>query len=434
MKTLRSNIKYHVLLFFISPLLGFIYGLKTKSNKYIRWTLFAFVAIYGSLFHVSYLGDGAGHWDRVYEHYINLSFHDFWERLIDILALTPQSTTNTDVYTHVLSYVMGSVLSIPQYFFAGVAIVFAYFYSGAMMRLANYINWKSNYNKVFFAFFFVVFLLWQAPHTMQSVRTSTALWVLIYAVLSYHDTKKKKYLLLVFAPVLFHIGYVLLCVPVWLVLFSGFRRPSVYFIIFIASMFYSNIINPTSFKDIASQNKVGATKFEAYNMNEQRTKNRGEKLEAVADRARFYKTYAEYRVQNFVLSGLVIFFYLLTRKRRMSNIQKALFSYGLAVASFANFFTFLYAVHNRSWVVAGVFILSFFIIFLSTQNLKRVSFSFLKIKIPLFLFTIALLPFVMYQLSSILNYTSPYVFFMPIVNWIESDMGTNLKEVIVLIL
>lgn len=434
MQTLRENIKYHILLFFISPFLGLIYGFKTKSKKYIRWSIFAFVAIYGSLFHESFLGDGAGHWERVYMYYLNKDFSVFWEELIAILSLSPSTSTNADVYTHVLSYLMGTVLSIPQYFFAGVAIVYAYFYSGAVVRLTNYINWKSNYNKFFFGFFFLIFILWQAPFTMQSVRTSTALWVLVYAVISYHDTKKKKYLLLVFAPPLFHIGYVLLCIPIWIVLFSGFRKPSVYFLIFIVSMFFSNLISPKDFNQLASQTEVGATKFEAYNMNETRTKNFEKGKEKFADRGRFYKAFAEYKIHIQVVSAMVIFFYLVTRKRKLSKIQNTLFSYGLATAAFANFFTFLYAAHNRAWVIAGVFILSFFVIFLSTQNLKNISFSFFKIKLPLFIFFVAMFPYFLYQMSSLLNYTSPFIFFMPIVNWIESDFGTSLRDVIVQII
>ena len=70
----NENRVYHFFLFLLSPVLGLYYAIKTKSKDTIRWGLFVFTVIYGSLFTISSLGgqleggkmrgaDGAGHWD-----------------------------------------------------------------------------------------------------------------------------------------------------------------------------------------------------------------------------------------------------------------------------------------------------------------------------------------------------------------------------------
>jgi hypothetical protein len=125
----KENNKYHLILFLISPIIGLIYGVKTKKQSYIRWSIFIFVVIYGSVMHPSHLGDGANHFEAVQRNYSYLSFTDFWDRLMAIFEFNPTIYTNDDPYLHVLSFFIGSILNAPKLFFLGVAIVYAYFCS-----------------------------------------------------------------------------------------------------------------------------------------------------------------------------------------------------------------------------------------------------------------------------------------------------------------
>ena len=178
MSNYKENIRYHFLVFAFSPVLGLVYAFKTKSKSVIRWSIFAFTVIYGSLFHKSFLGDGAVHWEKVYKNYLYLDFSVWWDRLMAILSFSPTSYTNDDVYIHVLSYLVGTVLNVPQLFFVFVAIVYGYFYSGAVVKFLSYVNWDSNYNKFFFYAFLFLFAIWKFPLNMQTVRTWTGMWVL----------------------------------------------------------------------------------------------------------------------------------------------------------------------------------------------------------------------------------------------------------------
>jgi hypothetical protein len=427
MYLLEQNKKYHYLLFIISPIMGLIYGLKTKSIDYIRWTIFVFVAIYGSVLHPSHLGDGENHFRRVSENYQNLDLSKFWEGLIGILSFNPLSTTNDDVYLHFLSYFIGTVLDSPKLFFVAVGIVFSYFYSKSIVMLLSYVNWNTKYNKFYFIYFLVFFLLWRTPGDMQTVRNGTALWYIIYCVLSYNETKRKKYIFLAFLSPLIHVGQFALSFPFWFVMVSGFRNPKVYFIVFLVSVLSSNIVSQDAVVDFASQTELGASKNRAYNVDDNRAEQLKEANLKVAKVSPFYKTYQQYRIQYNVLSGLIIFVFFFLRKRGFGQLENTLFSYGLAGASFANFFSFNYAIFNRTWQIAGVFILALFVIFLSKRNLKHIPFSFFKVRVPLFLFCLAFFPFFLFLLSAFLNNTSIYVILMPLVMLFDFDMGISIR-------
>jgi len=204
--------------------------------------------------------DGSRHWNNVYNHYQNLDFEVWWEELIAILSFAPYSTTNDDVFIHVLSYLTGTVFTAPGLFFVGVAIVYGYFFSGALVKILSYVNWNSKLNKFYFIFFLILLVFWKHPGDMQTVRTWTGMWVLIYALLSYHETKKRKYLLLALTPPLIHIAFLAMAIPIWLVLFSGYRNPKVYFIIFIISIFASSIVEQTNLLKFAQQTELTAQK------------------------------------------------------------------------------------------------------------------------------------------------------------------------------
>ena len=136
MSSLQQNIKYHFILFFISPVLGLIYGLRSKSLVYMRWCIFGFVVFYGSLFEMSIFGeaDGSRHWDNVYNHYQYLDFSVFWIELLGIMKFEHVPQVDDDPYIHILSYFVGTILNAPGLFFVFVAVVYGYFYSGVMVK------------------------------------------------------------------------------------------------------------------------------------------------------------------------------------------------------------------------------------------------------------------------------------------------------------
>jgi len=440
MSLVKKNQKYHIILFFFSPILGLIYGLKNGSLNIIRWSIFLYTVIYGSLFYSFFsvnigdrANDGTRHIAKAISHYQYLDFSIWLEELWAILTLAPINDTNSDVFIHVVSYISIGVFNTPFLFFTLVAIVYGYFFSGAMAKIISYIDWKSGYNKFYVYFFVILFILWMQPHNMQTVRTWTGMWVLIYAVLSYHETKNKKYMILALCPLLIHIGYALLGLGVWLVLFSGFRNPKIYFIIFILSIFVSNAIEQAGFLDFASQTELGANKSKSYYTDDEREEEREEA--SLESDTNFYKKYTKLGIHHYVLSAMIIFIFINLRKRGFGKLENTLFSYALAEASFANFFAFLYAVKNRSWTIAGFIIIVLMVIVLSKQNLaKEIPFAAIKVKLPLLVIMILFLPLALYFLSSFLLYTGLNTFMLPIITWVFPESGITIREAIGLIL
>jgi hypothetical protein len=384
---------------------------------------------------MSFLGDGEVHWERVYDRYQYLPFSVWWDQLLLILSLNPPQGINDDPYIHTLSYVIGTVFNAPQLFWIGVAMVYGYFFSGTIVKLLSYVNWRSKYNKFFFLFFMVLFFLWKTPHSMQTVRTWTGMWVLLYAVLSYHETKNWKYLALALTPPLIHIGYVILAFPVWVVLFTGFRNIKIYFIVFVVSMFFSNFVGQTGFNEtIAQSSEVGASKTNAYYVDDERAVRLAEKRKLLRGGMNFYKKFESEGRQNQVMKGLIIFIFI-ALSSRFDYLEKTLYSYVLAVAANANFFTSIYAAHNRSWEIACVITLILMVIYLSKDNIKNIKYSVYKVKLPLYVFCVAIFPYILYLISDLLNYTSPYVVFLPGLHWLDPDgVGMSIRQFIGLFL
>jgi hypothetical protein len=263
---------------------------------------------------------------------------------------------------------------------------------------------------------------------MQSVRTGTAVWVVIYALISYHQTKKNIYIFLLLLTPLIHIAYIILIIPFLVVLLSGLRNPKIYFIIFMVSVLSSNLINPESANDIVSQTEIGASKAKGYTVDEERAEQKKSDIDQGG--GTFYKKYQGLRIHYNVLTGLIIFMFLFLRNRGFGEIENTLFSYGLAGASFANFLSFNFAIYNRVWLMAAILILALLLIFLSKENLRNIPYSFLKIKLPLFIFSAVLFPYLLFLLSANLNFTSIYVLIAPIAMWVEFDMGISIRGLI----
>jgi hypothetical protein len=442
MSVLKENIRYHAILYVISPVLALIYGLRSRSWNYIRWTIFVFTSIYGSLLTYYLLGgqgevgtkhytsgaDGARHINNVYIHYQHLDFETWFERLVAIISFSPTNYTQEEPYTHIISYLVGSVFNAPGLFFFVVAVVFAYFYSGSLVKIYQYIDWNSGYNTIYFRFFFVLFCMFFLPYEMQTVRTWTAGFVLLYAVLHYYDTRKKKYLLLALIPPLIHIGFFALALPVWFVLFTGLRTPKLYFIIFVISIFASTAIEQTNAFDFIQSTEVGQSKFDGYYVEDQELyiETRMENAESNT----FYKNYERARIHFYVLTGIIFFIYFILRKKGFGKLENTLFSYALATATFSNFFIAIYAVHNRGWILAAFFILALMAIVLSKHNLRAFQPYSLKVSLPLNIFILAIIPYMLYYMSNTLRFTSANILILPIVSWIEPESSFNLRELI----
>src|SRR5690554_814064 len=214
----RKRLLGGLFLMLLSPALTLIQVLRRRQNKtYLKWMLIFFATFYASTFKIEGIGDGTWHWQNVYAYYVDLTFTRFVSDLGDIILFRSNEYVNEDVYIHILSYFVGGVLGAPGLFFTFVGFIYGYFFASAMVKIFDkFPSPRRHFGFFVLAVYFIAILNLQS---MNTVRTWTGFWILLYATLQYHDTRRIKYLLLLFIPPLIHIGYFLMAIPVWVAIF-----------------------------------------------------------------------------------------------------------------------------------------------------------------------------------------------------------------------
>ena len=424
---------HKLLLFIISPILGLVSSIASGRSKEFRSSLFWFTIIYGSLFHISFLGDGASHWNRLNSEYLEMNLETFWSEIAAIVSFSP-NIGYPDVYIHTLNYLVGSVLGLPRYYFFFVSIVYAFFYSRSVEKIRDSINWENKSNKGLMYFFFIVLLVHPSLPDIQFIRSSTGFWVLIYAALSFIDTKKKKYLLLMFFPLVFHVGYWVLAIPVWFVLLSRYRNVNFYFLLYMAIFIGSSTIGSKALQKIAESSQVGASKVEGYNTLGELESLRAEKLNEANSRNNFYRIAQNMRLQNDIFAYLLVFLFLLTRNLELNDREKYLLCFALLSGTIANLFSANFAIHNRSWILGGFFTLYFLVLLLSRLDLNLLRLKGYILRKGLTIFGVMLVPYVLYFSSIYLTFTSVYVFLFPPLNWFYYEGYLSVRQLVGMLL
>ena len=427
-----------VLASIVAPVLLLLGAWKTSSQHYRHWLLTAFVTMYGATIAIRYDpagqgGDGVRHLLLVYEHYVGMTFATFLSDVWHILTLQEASDPGIrDLYKHVVSYFVGGMLGQPQLFFTVIAFVYGYFFTGSLLEIFRHVKWR-HLNYVVLGFAVLLFLV-KNIEGVNTVRTWTGLWVLVYACLRYYDTRKTRYALMMLLPPLVHFGYFVMVLPAVAVLIFG-NHPRLYALVFVLSSI-TTFINPGDIADVVSTTERGAQAVAGYYIEEQAT---FEQRQAMAQRVgdRWWRVFQFLGVQKWALN-LLIYTLLLTGVyfSLMSYRQKSLFSVGILTLAFSNSTWFFFAVSNRSWLIGCVFILASFIMARTDPHtgpglIKNVPPLYKwGVNFSLFLF----FPFFLYSLSVILDYPSVFMFVAPFLVWLEPGMNMSIKFVLQVLL
>lgn len=408
----------------IAPWALLVAAWKSSSQRERHWLLTFFVTLYGASMTIAYdpLGagpDGVRHLLRVYTHYVGLGFGQFVEELGLILTLRPPASTDDDVFIHVVSYVSGGLLGEPRFFFPIVAFTYGFFFTGSMLEVFKHI--KSRPRGYIFVAFALLFVLIKNIEGVNTVRTWTGMWILVYACLRYYSTKQLRYVVLMFVPPLIHVAYLVLALPAWLVLLIG-NKKKVFALIFVASSF-TTFVNPGSIAEVLSESELGAAKVQGYYIEEARDTTRGEGQ-------RVWSWLAQIGLQKWALNILI---YTLLLKQvyfvAMNRRQSSLFSIGLLTLALSNSTWYLFAVSNRSWIIGAVFILAAYLSALQNpENRSRLPRSDPLYKAGLNISLLLFLPYFLYNLSTLLDFPSVYLIGLPFLAVLVPDSNMSLKE------
>lgn len=416
----------------LSPAYVLYHGLRSNfSYDTKRWLLICFITIYGSIITISEGNDGYDHRQNVYVHYTELSFTQFIQESGDILTFKDNLAISEDLYIHVLSYLVGSVLHLPALFFVFVSFVYAYFFAGSIFLLLRFHKIKK-YHWLFYGFL-TVFILLKNIEGINTVRTWTGLWILFYACLRYYQTKKKKFLILMFVSPFVHVGYFLMALPAWFVLVAG-NRPKIYTIIFALS-FFVNIPNTDVLFKQLNETEVGAEKVDAYKVMPEQKTNETFSSQVVESNA-WYAQLQEIGLQAWVLkflAGVLILFDAYPKK--MDPLELNLFSIGILTVAFSNLTWMLYAVSSRSGMIAMVFIMAAFILMWRRDYFDHAYFQRKRtLRVLLKISFLLLVPFIIYKVADLIYYISIYMLAFPFVPWFTDGLNYSIREFIGLLL
>jgi hypothetical protein len=382
--------------------------------------------VYGSTIVITKANDGSRHLAMVSEVYANMPFKQFFYEILQILTFQLTDSRVQDLYKHFLSFLCGAVLEMPFLFFPIVALVYGYFFSGSVLEVLKGVeNIKLRPHKLFWSFV-ILFVLYRNVEGINSVRTWTGLWVLVYACLKYYRTKELKYLLLMFIPPFIHFGFFIMALPAYAVLVLG-NRNLTYAIIFVLSSFFS-FINPAAVTENLQETELGEHRTGAYSVEEKTNLN--EQYEnQVAQGNNWYRRLQKLGVQTWAVNILcytLIFSGVYLKK--MTSYQKRLFSIGIMTLALSNMTWFLFAVTNRSAEVGAVFVLLALVLYWK-NNIKGVQSNRL-ITYGLSLSLLLFIPFYIYKVSDTLGYISFYNLLAPFTVWIEPDVNMSVRDFI----
>ena len=398
---------------------------KARSDGYKQFVITLFFAVYGSVM-VLVPGDGFRHQMSVEYYYAFLTFPAFLDELWQILTFQSTPSNVKDVYKHVTGYFFGGVLGMPKLFFPFIAAVYGYFFSGSLLHiLRNFKLSKANYVLLGFA---IALVLSRSFEGVYTVRTWTGMWILVYACLKYHEQPRLRYLMLLLLPPFIHHAYFLMAIPAWIVVGLG-SRPTLYAGLFVASIF-TTFLPSDLITDPLAETERGASQVGAYYREE--AGDAMASFEASRQTTNFYNAYRGSGLQRWaptvlILSLLASGIYL----RFMTRYQRRIFSTGILMLTFSNLVWFIGALHNRSMIVANIFILAAFLMARIDPDTAR-HFRGLPpyYQWGLHLALLLYVPWIMFQVSHAMDVVSIFLLAFPFIPWIDPEMNLSLKGAI----
>ncbi len=424
---LTRRLVFSIFVMIVSPLMGLLYGFRDSSLNYKKWVLIIFITFYGSVINLSEGSDGFVHQNKVNTQYVGLDVGTFLMGCFDIVTLRANYDIQDDLFIHTVSFISGGILGIPQLFFVIVSFVFGYFYASSLFKIIK-LNPNFRYSFVLYGFI-TVFVLWKGIEGINTVRTWTGLWVMFYGALSYLETKKLKYLFLVFIPQYIHVGYYVMAIPTWFVILFG-SRPKIFSVLFFIS-FGFNILNPASVTERIEQVEVGKDKVKGYLVEEQQTVT--DKYEESKERgANFYKNFYKAGLQLYVVSIIASVIILGGYyDRKMTFVESGLFSIGILTKVLSSSTWFIFALSNRTGTISGVFIMAAFVMMALRGAFKPEGKLYPKIeKYIINLCFIGFIPYLILKFSELLEFLSFFIVSTPFVVWFSSESNMSIKDAV----
>jgi hypothetical protein len=423
----HQELKHFLLLSIISPAVGLIQLFKGRSESFLVAGSTIMMGLFGAFFAYPEGSDGHSHYLRSLEYYSTMNLSEFWSISWNILLQEP-GQYSTELYIHFLSFLSNSVFGIPKslHFFAG--LVLGYFVIKSLLLVLGKeltrINWKSG------LWVFIILLLVHAFFALNAIRISTASWVLFYSIAGFYFTRKFKFLLLIPFAVQIHLAYVIIGIPAILTLFLANRKWLVLGV-FAFSFFFE-----LTFFDVdpyLPETEVVDRKTNAYVYDDERFEELEHSKESVISNSNWYaqlgpKLYFDYAV-IIALAGIAFFYFKSKDSQLNFLVSGALLFYTLS-----NMFPFIPSLQGRLFNNVSLYLLfAMLYIFNQSCDVRLKGFSLWFSKNAVLVFSILSIPFMLKNISHILNTTEVFFLFMPVLSFFSGE-DFSIREFIGLIL
>lgn len=181
-----------MLLFWISPVLGFISAMKNLMLRRSRLTLFLFCLCFGLCFSVGLErveGSADGISMRIeFEQYKGMSTTQYENCLSEYFEF---DTGLQDIYIVTISYLVGRLSDNYHFFFFALAFVFAFF----QLRCLKYFVKEKNFTNSMVCIILACLFLWNNIYNINGARFWTASWMALLCLFKVFYDKKLWYIL-----------------------------------------------------------------------------------------------------------------------------------------------------------------------------------------------------------------------------------------------
>ncbi|WP_438966792.1 hypothetical protein [Flavobacterium sp.] len=419
---------YLILLLLVSPFLALFNILKLKNEKEITFFGTLFFGLIGSVYVYTEGNDGQTHRSQIINNYLEMTLTEFLKNSYDILTFN--STQVTDIYSHSLFYISGSIFQMPVllHFFAG--LVLGYFFTKSVLLVLNS-NLRVKKNYIILGFIFL-FLLIRSISALNSIRMWTGMWVFFYGTYGWSITKERKYLYFILFSMFVHFSYAVILIPA--IVAYAIRNFKWLLVIIYGVSFFTSI----GFSSIASyipKADLFETKQQQYAIDSEDKAKRFEVNKKISNEIIKNKSlyagkgqsiYLDYSIVG--LTIILLFFYL----KRTSNINfEFLISTGTGLYAFSNFMAFSPALQGRTKMIAATFLLAAAIqlqFTLKSYNLSSKTKH--KLDMGFVVFLVSSIPMVLFQISYIISCFSFFLLLFPQISWVIGDNDLSIRDAI----
>ncbi|MCI5090792.1 EpsG family protein [Phaeodactylibacter sp.] len=412
-----------IALFF--PAISLYYGIKNGNESQKKIVLFIFFLFYGATIKFSVENDGFRHRENVDTYYQNMDLSEFAGASMKILKFQDSGVGSDDIYRHTISFISGSILGNSLFFFVIVAGVYGFFFLNVLFEIFD--------RPLTFTYFPLIatgFLLIMHKNIegVNTVRTWTAMWMLLYGTLKFLKNKKPQYLLFILLTPVVHFGYFILALPVILGIVLK-NTPRLAITAFIISMFFSNF-NPTNgLAERFENQEIIHKRVENYSVDKKISANaKWERIESRGNQ-RFYNKLQSFGLHRYAFSFIIIsvYFFAIRQSNTNKSLIISLFVIGVFIHAFSNFSWFIDQVSGRSRVIGEVFILmSLFLLLRDTT----IYFKNIYFRWSLNFYLALMIPFAIWNISRWFDHPSFFSFILPGIVITNPDLNFSLKELL----